>query len=244
MEKVIYLLWRPIDRSSSDLRRALLDELGARLLEFDPLGLQVNVLDDDVAEGAADVPQGLRRRSSDRQPEAMVSIWLRSAAPLRRQPFDDLVLAAGLPMAGYLVSESSLLVDPRKAAPGTRSRGFAQVALLRRPDGQARGHWLSRWRDHHALVAIETQSTFEYRQNLVVDALQASGPRIDGIVEESFPIEALTDRAAFYDAVGAPDRLAQNRTRMSASTRAFIDHERGLDVVPTSQYVLRRNPGT
>lgn len=244
MEKLIYLLWRPADETPHDFGRSLLDGLGPRLLELDPLGLQVNVLDDDVASGAAPVPDGLRRCAEEPQPEAMVSVWLHSAAPLRRQAYDEAVLGRGLRTAGYLVSESSLLVDPAPAETGARSRGFAQVALLRRPPGQARDHWLSRWRDHHAAVAIETQSTFEYRQNLVVDRLQAAGPPIDGIVEESFPVDALTDRAVFYDSVGSPERLARNRARMAASTRTFIDHEHGLDVIPTSQYVLRRSPGS
>ncbi|HRD99671.1 MAG TPA: hypothetical protein PLV68_00130, partial [Ilumatobacteraceae bacterium] len=148
-----------------------------------------------------------------------------------------------LPMSSYLVSESEVLVNPDPAPLGTRSSGFAQIAMFRRPDGQSRRHWLSRWRDHHTQVAVETQSVFEYRQNLVVDRFQIAGPVIDAIVEEGFPIEALVDRNVFYAAVGSDEQLRRNQFRMSASTRTFIDHERGLDVIPTSQYVFRRPPG-
>lgn len=243
MEKVIYVLWRPEGLSTEAFAATLHGSLAPRILELDPLGLQLNVLDEAVEAGAALVPDGLRRRSEEAAGEALVSIWCHSAAPVRRSPFDELLLSTGLRWAGYLVSESALLVDPAPTRPGHRSRGFAQIAFLRCPEGQERSHWLSRWRDHHAQVAIETQSTFEYRQNLVVDRLQASGPRYDGIVEESFPIEALTDRGAFYDAEGDPERLDANRRRMAMSTRTFIDHERGLDVLPTSQYVYRRPPG-
>lgn len=243
MEKLMFVLWRPEAMAPTDFAALLRGSLAPALVDLDPLGVQVNVLDEAVQAGAAPVPDGLRRATETPQMEAVVSVWLHSAVPLRRAPFDDVFLSSGLRWCSFLVSESTLLVDPSPAAAGERSRGFAQVAFLRRPEGQARAHWLSRWREHHAEVAIETQSTFEYRQNLVIDRLQAAGPRVDGIVEESFPMEALTDRSAFYDAVGAPDRLARNRARMAASTRTFIDHERGLDVIPTSQYVFRRPLG-
>lgn len=237
----MYVLWRPAGMGSEELSALLRGALADELLLLPIAGLQVNVADSAVAAGSGLVPDGLRRAATEPQMEAVVSVWLDSAVPLRRAPVDEVIGRAGLRWAGYVVSESELLCDPAPApAAGTRSRGFAQVAFLQRPVGQSRDHWLSRWRDHHAEVAIVTQSTFEYRQNLVIERLQAAGPAFAGIVEESFPIEALTDRAVFYDSKGDPDRLARNRQQMAASTRTFIDHERGLDVLPTSQHVLRR----
>ena len=86
-------------------------------------------------------------------------------------------------------------------------------------------------------MAIETQSTFGYTQNLVVRALTPAAPEIAGIVEELFPAEAMTDLKAFFGA--ADDDDLQNRvSRMVASTTAFGANE-NIDTVPTSRYLFR-----
>lgn len=243
MEKVIHLVWRDASMPPEDFQDRLHD-LMPSLVGLDVVeGLQLNIADGDVAAGSGIVPDGLRRVSTEPQPEALISLWMRSAVWMRREPVDEVILTSGLRSSSFLVSESEVLVDPDPTPVGRRSEGFAQIAMLRRPKGQGRGHWLSRWRDIHTAVAVETQSVFEYRQNLVIDRMQVSGPTVDAIVEERFPIEALVDRAVFYDAAGDPDRQRRNQFRMSASTRTFIDHATGLDVIPTSQYVFRRPGG-
>ena len=70
----------------------------------------------------------------------------------------------------------------------------------------------------------------------MVRALTAGAPGIDGIVEELFPIEALADAHAFFDAPD-DDELARRMTRMVESTARF-GADRALDLVPTSRYVL------
>lgn len=244
MEKVMYLVWRPDSESSADFGARLHSDVVPALLDVDVVeGLQLNAADEHVAAGSSLVPDGLRRASVEPQPQAVISVWFRSSVWLRREPVDEIILGARMRSASYLVSESEVLVNPNQVPLGERSEGFAQIAMFRRPEGQPRDHWLSRWRDHHTRVAIETQSTFEYRQNLVVDRMQVTGPVFDAIVEEGFPHAALVDRAVFYDSVGSPERQRRNQFRMSSSTRTFIDHEHGLDVIPTSQYVYRRPPG-
>ena len=64
-----------------------------------------------------------------------------------------------------------------------------------------------------------------------------NAPAFDGIVEELFPPEALTDLHAFFDAVGDDEKLAKNMTAMGESTERFGASE-SIDVVPTSQYVF------
>jgi hypothetical protein len=148
-------------------------------------------------------------------------------------------VAVGGWLAAYLVTESEPLPDASPAPPGERTRGFANLAFLRRPAALERVTWLSRWQDDHTHVAIETQSTFRYVQDVVVRPLTDGAPPVDGIVEECFPIEALTDLHAFFDAVGDDDRLARNLGRMNDSVSAFGANE-AIDVVPTSEYVIRR----
>jgi hypothetical protein len=139
-------------------------------------------------------------------------------------------------VAAYLVTESVPLRPPGTQF-GDRTTGLANIALLRRPDRLDRETWMARWQLDHTTVAIETQSTFGYTQNTVWRALTPDAPVIDGIVEELFPAEAITDLHAFFGA--ADDRDLDDRmSRMIASTSAFGANE-NVDTVPTSRYVLR-----
>ena len=167
----------------------------------------------------------------------MASVWVDSAVRPLRQPIDQVFTERNLRLAGYLVSESSPL--PHPGSPPGRTQGFTQMAFLRRPARLSREAWLERWHDHHTDVAIETQSTFAYRQNLVIDALHDDAPTVDAIVEESFPIAALTDWYAFYDAVGDDDRFGVNVGAMLASTATFLDYESTSSLTPSPD---RRHP--
>jgi hypothetical protein len=86
-------------------------------------------------------------------------------------------------------------------------------------------------------VAIETQSTFGYTQNLVVRTLTPNAPGISGIVEELFPAEAITDLKAFFGAADEND-LHNRISQMVASTTAFGANE-NIDTVPTSRYAFK-----
>ena len=241
MEKVIYALWPSAASDDATLADRLLDEVGPALTEAGAHGVQLNVIDGDVVASAGLAPKGLRRTTMAPPIGAVVSLWIDSAVRHLRAPIDDVFTSRQIPTAGYLVVESEPMPSTRQATgPGRRTDGFTQVAFLRRPARLTRAAWLERWHDHHTEVAMATQSTFAYRQNLVVDALDDDAPPVDAIVEESFPIEALADWYAFYDAVGDDARFSANVEAMIASTATFLDHETDLDVLPTSQYVLSR----
>jgi EthD domain-containing protein len=128
-------------------------------------------------------------------------------------------------------------LPPPSTPAGTRTPGFANVALLRRPDELDEQTWLARWHVDHTPVAIETQSTFGYTQNAVVRALTSNAPAIDAIVEELFPIAAMRDLHAFFGAADDDD-LADRMNRMVSSTSSFGANQ-NVDTVPTSRYVLR-----
>ena len=57
--------------------------------------------------------------------------------------------------------------------PGERVYGMCHVVFFRKPEAMARDQWLQVWQGSHTAVAIETQSTFGYRQNVVVRTLDA-----------------------------------------------------------------------
>jgi hypothetical protein len=139
-------------------------------------------------------------------------------------------------VAAYLVTESVPLPPPN-TAPGERTPGLANVALLRRPGDLDEATWRQRWHIDHTPVAIETQSTFGYTQNAVVHPLTTGAPLLDAIVEELFPLEATFDLHAFFGAADDDD-LRDRMERMVASTSAF-GANRDVDTVPTSRYVFR-----
>jgi len=232
MEKVVYVLWRPdgdsveafTDRIRGDVARSLLD-LGVR-------GLQVNVADGAVATAM------VRLVELDPQMEAVVNVWVETVMDRVRHPIETVLASAASKVAGYLVTESTPLRNTtRVAAPGERTDGFANLAFLRRPARLTEVAWLDAWQNGHSQLAIDTQSTFGYTQNVVVRALTDDAPAFDGIVEELFPPEALTDLHAFFDAVGDDEKLTKNMTAMGESTERFGASE-SIDVVPTSQYVM------
>lgn len=233
MEKVIYLVWRDPGTPAADWSATLRGAVTSRLADTGATGVQVNVADDAVA-GAL-----MRLAALDPQPEAVVGLWVDSARDAARRPFDE-ALAAGpgtARVAAYLVTESVPLRNTaHPAAPGERTEGFANIALLRRPGGMTHDEWIDAWHNGHTDVANETQSTFGYVQNVVARPLTRDVPAVDGIVEELFPIEALTSLHAFF-AAADDDELARNLERMTESTARF-GADRDIDVIPTSRYVM------
>jgi hypothetical protein len=228
VEKVIVTL-RAADADEGWCTRLRL-QVAADLLETGAPGLAVNVRDDAVRESL------MTLTTLDPPVVGLVTLWtqqsygdqLRSALARLEQECDD--------VAAYLVTESVPLPPPI-TAPGERTPGLANVALIRRPGDLDAATWRQRWHIDHTPVAIETQSTFGYTQNAVVHPLTPGAPVIDAIVEELFPIEATSDLHAFFGAADDDD-LRDRMERMVASTAAF-GANRDVDTVPTSRYVLR-----
>ena len=239
----MYAAWCPDGEDAAGFAARLLDDVAPALLDAGAHMVRVHVTDDEVAPGAGFFPAGHRRAALAPPIDAVVSAWVDTAVTSRRAGIDGVFADAGIRVAGYLVSESVPLAAEDAAsthddpAP-VRTPGFTQVAFLRVPEGMDPREWRSRWKDGHTDVAIDTQSTTAYRQNLVVHPLQDDAPTVAAIVEETFPIGALTDPYVFFDAVGDDARFSANVEAMIASTSSFLDTDHGLDTVPASEYVL------
>jgi hypothetical protein len=232
MEKLVYVLWRPSGDSVEAFADRIRGEVARSLVDLGALGLQVNVADEAVADAM------VRMVELDPQMEAVVSVWVETVMDSARRPIETVLSNAASKIAGYLVTESTPLRNTtRVSARGERTDGFSNLAFLRRPTRLSRAAWLDAWQNGHSQLAVDTQSTFGYTQNVVVRALTDDAPAFDGIVEELFPFEALTDLHAFFDAIGSDDKLAKNMTAMGESTERFGASE-SIDVVPTSQYVM------
>ncbi|WP_044871427.1 EthD domain-containing protein [Pseudomonas sp. LFM046] len=234
MEKIIYTLWRTPQDSAEAFSQRLRGELADQLLTLGAQGLQINLVDADVAPAA-----GLRQENNRPLPDATLSLWADSANTESRRPFDEVLTPATSRLAAYLVSESVVIRNTRFPAKlGERTHGFSQIAFLSCPPRLTRDAWLDVWRNYHTRVAIDTQDNFLYVQNLVVRPLTHGATPLDAIVEEAFPPAAMTDPMAFFDAVGDAEKFQKNLAAMMESCNRFIDFDR-IDVLPTSQYVIK-----
>lgn len=232
MEKMLYLVWKGERDSVSDFRDRLLHQAAPKIIEAGARHLRISVVDEDVAPAAH-----LRFESTRPPASGVLSIWVDTS--VRRRPLEDAIMAHASRMAGYLVTESEPLVNTRFPAPeGGRTPGMCQVVLLQKPPRLSYGQWLEIWHGSHTQIAIDTQSTFSYRQNVMVRPLTFAAPTYDALIEEQFPAEAMSDPMVFYDASGDPAKLKVNRKTMMESVARFIDFDK-MDVLPMSEYTLK-----
>ena len=225
----MYPMWRLPGDTVEALRSRVLGELSHGLLAVGAHHVRLSVADADVA--AAD---GLRQVHSKPPCDALLSLWVDTAVWHAR--FEAVFEAAVARYAGYLVCESEPLRHAARApGDGSRVEGMCQVVFLQRPARLARAEWLRIWQGSHTQVAIDTQSTFGYRQNVIVRALTYAAPHYDAIVEENFPAAAMSSQQAFYAADGDEARYRANLKAMIDSCQRFIDFD-CIDVIPTSEY--------
>jgi hypothetical protein len=214
VEKVVYLL---ID-GDPDVGPTLRTDTVAAVRAAGGKRIQVNVVDADLGP-----PFGVAPDSGASQLTAVMAAWVNSAEGSR--------LGSALPPAGpggswvgYLVIEAEPLPNTTvNPGPDGRVPGFAQMVPLTVPEGLGWGEWRRRWQSNHTSIALATQSTFRYVQNVVLRPLTAGAPRYAAIVEECFPLAAATDLHVFFDAVGDEAKLARHMAAMSESCDRFMD---------------------
>jgi len=234
MEKLLYSLWKLDNEDVDAFRDGLLaGPVPALVATVAVRGLRLCIADTAVAAAA-----GRRIESHPPVADAVLALWVddAGAAPLWEPLFADRVSH----YRGYLVAEAEPLVSrhTHPATPGERVDGMCQVVFLDPPEALSRTQWLALWKDSHTRIAIDTQATFGYRQNLVVRTLGADTPWRHAIVEENFPPEAMVDDHAFYGTGGDPVVLQRHREAMLQSCARFIDFD-SIDVIPMSEYLLK-----
>jgi hypothetical protein len=228
MEKVMIVV--RADNADEPWCQRVRGPVADQLLDLGLPGLAVNVRDDPVRDSM------MTLTTLDPPAVAMVSVWTQQSYGEQVAAAVGLLEAEAVSVAAYLVTES-MPIPPPDSCSGARTPGLANVALLRRPAYLDVSTWLYRWQINHTTVAIETQATFGYIQNVVVRRLTPDAPAIDGIVEESFPAGAVSDPYIFYGARDEAD-LQDRLGRMIDSVSKFGAHE-NIDTVPTSRYVFR-----
>jgi hypothetical protein len=109
------------------------------------------------------------------------------------------------------------------------------VGCIEPKDGISQAEFVGTWESVHRDVAIDTQSTFSYVRNEVVRPLTKDAPAWGGIVEEGFPLDALANPQAFYDAVGDEAKYRKHLKIMMESCDAFLSIKK-VDSHPMSEY--------
>jgi hypothetical protein len=188
--------------------------------------LQLN-LDDEAVAAAMRIPV------FDRPIAAIISVWLADGAD--PAAVNVVVGQVAERHHGWRIVERRP-IDPPESWDGSRADTLANVAVLRRPDELTQDEWLHRWLVDHTPIAMATQATFGYVQNIVVEPVTDEAPYVSAFVEELFPSEAITDMHAFYGSGGDDAELNDRLTRLMASV-ARIGADRDLDLVPSSRYL-------
>lgn len=229
MEKLIYLLWKKPEETLAEWSGAMRAAVAGELRESGAQRVQFNVVDEAVAAG-----EGLRILSRP-APDGLVMFWLPTAN--YRAPLQQLLAMHSSRLAGYLVTESCIKSGAEHCVPGARTVGFSLIGFLQRPPRLSEKEWLHWWLDNHTQVAVDTQSTFRYVQNVVTRVLTDDAPPLDALVEEGFPEAALSSPHAFYDAIGDEAKYQRHLQMMMDSCHRFIDFDR-IDSMPMSEYFI------
>lgn len=185
--------------------------------------MQVNVDDASVAPAM--------RFGPGRRIDAVLSTWEAATTPLL-----ELLTTIDPDAAAWSVDEIVPLPPP-EVPDGVRADALCNVAFLRRPETMTPEAWRAAWLEQHTAVAIETQNTHGYLQHPVREPLTEHGRDVAGVVEELFPMAAMTDHHAFYGSDGDEEEFRRRFTDLMASCARF-GADQGLDLVPTSRYVV------
>jgi len=230
MEKIVCALWSgSVGREAFAAR--LLSELPCALRRAGAMHIRLNLRDAAVDSGVA-----LVQRWQEPQQDAVLQFWLPSANAIFRAEIDRLIADHCDHFAAWLVAESTIIPnDEHPPRSGERTWGWSQASFINFRDDLTQRDAVGIWHSYHTRVAIDTQSNFEYVQNLIVRPLTEGAPNYGAFVEECFPMAALTDPHAFFDAVGDQAKFEANLGAMMESCGRFIQFGR-IDIMPTSQY--------
>lgn len=234
MEKVIVPLWKAEGVTIEVFSQQLLEDLASELLaDKAVLSLKVCIVNEHVK------PADPYRMVNIMTPpyDAAIIAWLHAGDQILTHEASIGKFCSKHHV--YIVTESDRLpLNHCGVAPGTKTDGMNEIVSLRIPDWLDRNEWLKIWHESHTQIAIDTQSTYGYRQNVVARALTPSAPAIDAFIEENFPEKAIYSRMGFYDADGDEALLAKRKQIMFDSCVRFIDFEK-IDCIPTSEYIFR-----
>jgi hypothetical protein len=99
MEKLMYLTWLGQESTRSDVAEVMLARVGEELLALDPVALTIDVWDPE-----SDIPAPVPTPEGETPLHGLVSLWVDTIE--QREPFERVLEAAAVRLAGYSVVES------------------------------------------------------------------------------------------------------------------------------------------
>ena len=229
MEKIAIQLWKKNDIDEDEFKNVLVKKVPSSLADI-VSNYQVNIVDKDVQDAI-----GLIQSSYPPSPNAVLFLKVNSLFHVEEKL--NILESHAKRFFSYIVSESKILEIDESNNLGHRTEGFSQIVFLEKPEHMDVYDWFDHWTHYHTEIAIETQSNFIYTQNTVVRRLQKDAPKFIAIIEECFPLGAMTDQEEFYAAKGNPSLMKQNLNIMMESCSKFIDFSK-IEVIPTSRYLV------
>ncbi len=228
MYKIMICLQKPEIKVQKEFAEAIEKVLQAYKGEFHTV--RYALIDENVLPA-----KPLEIINTNHPKDAVISVWRNKVTGL--EAFYEAIKQLADCVQVYEVMERNPLPCIQFAG---RVEGMCQVAFLQKPERLQRQEWLDIWLNSHAQIAIDIQSTFCYRQNIVVVAENQSQPwpLLDAIVEENFPETAMIDRAVFFDSASDEKRYKERENQMIESCMRFIDFDK-FDCMPMSEYVIK-----
>lgn len=229
----MYLLW-PKESNPAKLRENFIQKTAKELEQAQAQQIRFTLIDEAVKPASK-----LYIHSRESSPQATVSFWLNSASQYSTSQYVDcenIIKTLCTDYCGYTVCESEPIRNTQRPnKEGGRTDGMNQVVLLKKPKNLEYAEWLDIWLNQHTQIAIDTQSTFGYRQNIVLRQLTKNALPIDAIVEENFPPEAMQSPHDFYNSGNDDSILDKHQKIMFESVQRFVDFNH-LDCLPMSEY--------
>jgi predicted acyl esterase len=235
----MYLTWLGEHSTRSEVAEVMRGRVAEELLSLDPVRLTIDVWDPE-----SDIPAPVPTPAGETPLHGVISLWVDSIE--QRAPFEEVLHAAAVRLAGYSVVES-LYRDyggnqwgaPRSWPDGERSPGVLTVALLQQHPDQSFDEWMTRWQTRISPITEEIQPRTRYVRNAVFRPITDGAPLVSGIVEEAWPSLAhVTDPMLFYCAEGDPEKMNANITQMIEEINAFVDLST-LRSVTMSEWILK-----
>ena len=176
MEKLIYIITKIDSESGDQFKDSLIKEFAEEVNDLVHY-LQINTVDSGVEKASLTrVGQEAENQLSEVPvAEGLIAVWVKSVS--LNNEIEAILKKFTKTLHGYLVTESEPLEnDAVPFTPVRRTSGFDQVAFLKKPSYQGYDDWLYSWQSLHTQVAIDTQSTIRYTQNVIVRALTKEAP--------------------------------------------------------------------
>ena len=231
MYKIMICLNKPENKAQAEFAKEI--DRALRQFGHEFIAIRYALVDEEVLAA-----KPLEIINTSHPKDTVLSVWRKNSEGL--ESFFELIKSISPVYQTYAVMEVQPLSCTQMVG---RVEGMCQLAFLQKPSRLERHEWLDIWLKSHTQIAIDTQSTFSYRQNIIVTREEnnkesPSWPLFDAIVEESFPQAAMTDRSVFFNSASDEKRYKENERLMVESCMRFIDFDQ-FDCIPMSEYIIK-----